>query len=85
MDENVSSAVMIGNYRNIVAGDYAADGTYLDYSNISGSGDDVTSLKAVAPNANVGYIRLCCKIGTGTGTNAVQGGVTLWTYDGSTE
>lgn len=62
---------------------YAADGTYLDYSNIAGSGDDVTSLKAVTPNANLSYIRLCCKIGTGEGTNAVQGGVALWTYDGS--
>lgn len=57
------------------------------WSNIASSGTHSTGSKNRTPNAgkNTAYVRFSGRIGSSLGSRIAQNGVTLWTYDGSTE
>lgn len=64
--------------------EYDANNAMTGWSNIISSG---TGNKTRTPNAgkNTTYVRFSGRIGSSAGSSISQNGVTLWTYDGSTE
>lgn len=80
---------------NYVDADYGVDicceydqyNVMAGWSNIQNSGTHQTGTKNRTPNTgkNTAYVRFSGRIGSSVGSRIKQDGVTLWTYDGSTE
>lgn len=72
-------------YNTDICSEYNAQDGQVGWMNIQYQGQG-TATRTRTPNQGTVYVRFCGKIGTQyAGAKIVQGGETLWTYDGSTE
>ena len=68
-------------YEVDICSEYSDTNTRVGWMNITKAGD---GSRVRTPNSGTTYVRFCGKIGK-AGARIVQNGVTLWSYDGSTE
>lgn len=88
----IADAQYIWNYIDMDYGvdiccEYDANNAMTGWSNIQNDTTHSSGSKTRTPNTgkNTAYVRFSGRIGSSVGSNIKQNGVTLWTYDGSTE